>query len=71
LLLRDFRADELTVLTDSLAQLISFYKDHAAEAAALITTGESKVDASLDVTSLAAWTMLCNEMMNLDEVLNK
>ena len=33
--------------------------------------GETKADPSLDAATLAAWTMLANEMMNLDEVLNK
>ena len=71
LLSREFRADELSVLVESLSRLTAFYGDHAADAASLIKTGESKADASLDPTILAAWTMLCNEMMNLDEVLNK
>ena len=30
-----------------------------------------KPDASLTASELAAWTMLTNELMNLDEVLNK
>jgi cytochrome c553 len=68
---REFRADELPILTASLAELMSFYRDHAKESEALIRTGESKPDSSLDVGTLAAWTMLCNEIMNLDEVLNK
>jgi hypothetical protein len=33
--------------------------------------GESDPDKSLDPKELAAWTMLANELMNLDEVLNK
>jgi hypothetical protein len=33
--------------------------------------GESKRDAGLNASELAAWTMLVNEVMNLDEVLNK
>ena len=37
----------------------------------LITVGESKPDPALDPATLAAWTMLANELMNLDEVLNK
>jgi hypothetical protein len=71
LLSRDFRADELSILKDSLAQLAAFYRDHAKEAGELIQIGESEPDASLDAVTLAAWTMLCNQMMNLDEVLNK
>jgi hypothetical protein len=65
------RADELSILKDSLGQLAAFYKDHAKEAGELIQTGESEPDASFDAGTLAAWTMLCNQMMNLDEVLNK
>lgn len=71
LLSREFREEELQILTESLAQLTAFYKDHAKEADQLIQTGESVPDASLDLTTLAAWTMLCNQIMNIDEVLNK
>ena len=38
---------------------------------ALIAVGESKPDLTLDPPVLAAWTMLANELMNLDEFLNK
>jgi hypothetical protein len=33
--------------------------------------GESKPDATLEPATLAAWTMMVNELLNLDEVLNK
>ncbi len=36
-----------------------------------MTVGESPWDTSLDAAELAAWTMLINQLMNLDEVLNK
>jgi len=71
LLCREFRPDELQILKESLGQLTAFYNEHAADAAELNKTGETEPDASLDSKILAAWTMLCNEMMNLDEVLNK
>lgn len=71
LLSREFRKEELSILTESLTQLTAFYNAHDKEAGELIQTGESIPDASLAPTALAAWTMLCNEMMNLDEVLNK
>ncbi|MFO0951965.1 MAG: DUF1549 domain-containing protein [Isosphaeraceae bacterium] len=38
---------------------------------ALLSVGESPYDSKLDPATLAAWTMLCNELMNLDEALNK
>jgi hypothetical protein len=33
--------------------------------------GQSPRDPSLDTAELAAWTMLVNQLMNMDEVLNK
>jgi hypothetical protein len=54
-----------------LAELLAHYKAHPADAKKLLTVGESKADASLDEPMLAAWAMLANQMMNLDEVLNK
>ena len=41
------------------------------DAKKLIAFGESKADPALDAVELAAWTMLANQLMNLDEVLNK
>ena len=66
-----FTPQELAVVKKSLAELDAFYKGHAKEAKELITVGESRPDESLGVERLAAWTMLVNQLMNLDEVLNK
>jgi hypothetical protein len=71
LLCRPFRAEEAKVVQASLDDLLAHYKGHAEEAKKLLAVGEAKLDASLDVATLAAWTMLANELMNLDEVLNK
>jgi hypothetical protein len=71
LLARPFRAEEMKVVQGSLADLQAHYKTRPEEARKLITVGESRPDASLDASTLAAWTMLVNELMNLDEVLNK
>ena len=49
----------------------AYYQSHPDEAAELLAVGESKADPSLDPATLAAWTMLANELMNLDEFLNK
>jgi Protein of unknown function (DUF1553) len=37
----------------------------------LIAVGESKADPKLDKPELAAWTMVANLILNLDEVINK
>ncbi len=71
LLARPFRPEEVKVVRASLDGLLGFYKDHGDEAKKLLAVGESKADAALDPATLAAWTMLANELMNLDEVLNK
>ena len=53
------------------AGFVAMEQDHPKDAAELIAVGESKADPTLDAPTLAAWTMLANELMNLDEVLNK
>ena len=70
-LCRPLKAQETPILSASLADLRKFYSTHATDADALLTVGESKTDSKLPKPELAAWTMLCNELMNLDEVLNK
>lgn len=68
---RPFSEQELAVIRGSLAELSTYYQQQAEDAKKLIAVGESKPDASLDAAKLAAWTMLVNQLMNLDEVLNK
>jgi hypothetical protein len=71
LLCRPLKANELPILTASLAQLRKHYGANAADADALLKVGDSKSDLKLPKTELAAWTMVCSQLMNLDEVLNK
>ena len=71
LIARSFRPQELAIIQASLADLTQQYHSHPEAAKLLITEGETKADASVDPVTLAAWTMLVNELMNLDEVLNK
>jgi hypothetical protein len=70
LLARPFTADEVAVVKQSLADLSAWYKDHPDEAKQLIVVGDSKPRAA-DPVQLASWTMLTNQLMNLDEVLCK
>jgi hypothetical protein len=60
------------------AVILETLKDHRARftrdveaAKKLIAIGETKADAKLDVSELAAWTMVANLVLNLDEVINK
>jgi hypothetical protein len=68
---RSLRGDEAPVVLESIKALRDYYAGHAEDAQKLITVGESKPDTTMDARELAAWTMLVNELMNLDEVLNK
>jgi hypothetical protein len=70
-LCRPFSQQEELVVEKSRAALASYYAGHAEDAKSVVTVGESKANPSLDVVTLAGWTMLANELMNLDEVLNK
>jgi hypothetical protein len=71
LLARPFRTEELAIVKASLAELSVYYQANPEDATKLIAVGESKADPAVDPQQLAAWTMLVNELMNLDEVLNK
>ena len=71
LLARPFRSEEQAVVAASLRDLTAFYAVNPEDAKKLILVGESKADASLKPETLAAWTMLTNQLMNLDEALNK
>jgi hypothetical protein len=71
LLSRPFRSEELTVVSQSLDNLLSYYREHPQDAQELLRVGEAPLDQAIDPSTLAAWTMLCNQLMNLDEVLNK
>jgi hypothetical protein len=71
LLARPLRPEEVQVVQGGLNDLLIHYKAHADQAKQLISVGESKADPALNPSELAAWTMLVNELMNLDEVLNK
>ena len=70
LLARPLETDERELALATLAELAGHYAAAPADAAQLVAVGESK-PRSADVPTLAAWTMLVNELMNLDEFLCK
>jgi hypothetical protein len=70
LLARPLAAEESAIVKRSLADLAEWYKAHPDDAKQVIAVGDSKPKA-VDVVALAAWTMLTNELLNLDEVLCK
>jgi hypothetical protein len=68
---RDASEREWPIIERSLKKLSEHYSSNTADTQALLELGESPVDNNLPPGELAAWTMLGNQLMNLDEVLNK
>jgi hypothetical protein len=71
LLARPLQSKERKITASVLKNLLAHYQAAPKEAEALIAVGDSKADTSLDRPTLAAYAMVANELMNLDEVLNK
>jgi mono/diheme cytochrome c family protein len=70
-LARPLEPAELKIVLASLQTLLVDFQAKPQEAKKLIAYGESKANPDLDPSQLAAWTLLCNQILNLDEVLNK
>jgi len=68
---RKMDAGERRICQASLNDFLATYKADVEAARKLTATGESKPDEKLPPSELAAWTMLCSQLMNLDEALNK
>jgi hypothetical protein len=71
LLARPLRPQERKITQGVLKDLLAHYQADPKDAEALVKVGESKADSKLDKPTLAAYTMIANELMNMDEVLNK
>ncbi|UWZ83687.1 DUF1553 domain-containing protein [Occallatibacter riparius] len=71
LLAHDPQPQALAVLKTSLGEMEKHYGADPKAAHALVHEGESKPAANIPEPELAAWTMIANEMLNLDEMLNK
>ena len=71
LLSREFTQHERTVAEKSYADFLLHYEEDSEDASQLLATGEAPVDEELPAPELAAWTMMANQLMNLDEALNK
>ena len=52
-------------------RLLDAYEADTDAALELLVVGESTPDETLPAAESAAWTMLVNQVLNLDEVLNK
>ncbi len=70
-LCRSLQAEETNILKASFGEFLNYYQTHQDESQKMLAVGQAPVDETLDANTLAAWTMLCNQMLNLDESLNK
>jgi len=68
---RPLKEAELNIMQSSRLSILSHYQKVPADTTALLAIGETPPDKNLDPPLLATWTMVCNQMMNLDEALNK
>ena len=64
-------AKELEILRGSLAKQLAHYKANPDAAKKALTVGESKPAEGIDPTEYAAWTMVSNLLLNLDETVTK
>jgi len=71
LLSRPATAKEQQIFAKSLAAFRADYAAKPAEAAKLLKAGEKPVDPKLPPNEVAAWTLVCSQMFNRDETLNK
>ncbi|MFV0443272.1 MAG: DUF1553 domain-containing protein [Planctomycetaceae bacterium] len=68
---RSLSSTEQSIVLADLQQFQEYYQSHPDDAAALIAVGDSPADATIPPAQLAAWTMVCNELLNLDEAITK
>ncbi|MEM0926406.1 MAG: DUF1553 domain-containing protein, partial [Planctomycetota bacterium] len=68
---REPEPTESAVLLDSFAEFFAHYSANPDDAVKLLAVGESPAVEKLPPETLAAWTLVCNQVMNLDEALCK
>ena len=71
LLTRSLTSKEKAVVKNTLAQMRAFYEQQPDAAKEFLAVGESGSADSAPAPQLAAMTMVANQLMNLDEALNK
>lgn len=70
-LCRTLSTQEASILLRSYQDLLKYYKAHPEDAQAVVSVGQAPPSGNLPVAELAAWTMVCNQVLNLDEVICK
>jgi hypothetical protein len=68
---RECTAEERAVLESGLRRHLAHYAAHPEDARRLVASGEAPETPGLDPARHAAWTVVCNLLLNLDEALTK
>ena len=71
LLSRTFQPAERAIVMRAYQDYLDYYAAHPEDATKLLSVGESKPEEGVATVDSAALTMVANQIMNLDEVLNK
>ena len=69
--MRPLTSREMNIVNNALKESRAVYEKDSEAAKKLISVGEWKSNDKVPATQLAAMTMIANELMNLDEALNK
>jgi hypothetical protein len=71
LLARPLTPEERSVARKEFNDFRAYYSENRTDSEKLLNTGEKRADPGMEPAEYAAFTMVTNELMNLDEVLNK
>jgi hypothetical protein len=71
LLNRKLARDERAAIKETYEAAEAYYRDKPDDAKLAVTIGESPVDPSVPVTELAAWSLVANQIFNLDETVTR
>jgi hypothetical protein len=65
------RSDEQAALIELYDKAVKEFRDDGKAAKELLAVGRSPASADLDPADLAAWTIVCATILNLDETISK
>ncbi len=68
---RTLSVEELPVVEETLKTALEYYGSNSAEATKFVSVGLSPRNEALNVAEHAAWTLVANQLLNLDEALCK
>ncbi len=71
LISRNMDDHEIELVKKSLTNIKIKFKEKPEEAKKFVTVGESPVPSDIDTVELASWSLIANQILNLDETLNK